>query len=183
MKFKLLFLAVSLTFSLSAQEKKELKEIREEKRVIVLQENENGKDYKVKIENDDVTSIQLNGVEVPKKDYAKHQQVIDRMKANLPKEFTAAMNGEITGEPKRMGEAESEQTIKITKNADGQTVIKVTPSSLDEKAFEFVITGASSITMNGEPLKEGEIRIKNIERIFKEIDEPQKGEKIIIKKQ
>ena len=158
------FILLGASQCLLAQDTKTQKITKEEKRVMVLRETEDGKDYTVKFENNEVASIKLNGKEIPKKEFNKHQAVVDRMMKNLPKEFSDAMTGDegkATGGVKPLT-IEREHVIKIAKNQLGQTILTFQPDA-SEKQFEFVITGAEDIKMNGEAIKEGEIKIKTKE--------------------
>jgi hypothetical protein len=170
-------------FNIFAQ--KESKPIlkKEEKRVMMIRETEDGKDYTIKFENDEVTSIKLNGKELPKSEFSKHQAMIDKIKLNVPKDFTEALKGDISKENDDLSATiQHEQVIKIAKNQMGQTLITFKPGS-GEKEFEFVITGAEDIKMNGEAVKEGEIRIKTVEtKMENEMDVTKMKKEIKIKK-
>ncbi len=185
MKFKnliILFL-VSCMNCAFAQKPEKQKVTKDEKRVMVLRENQGGKDYVVKFENDEVVSIKLNGKEVPKKEFSKHQDVINGMVEGMPKAFSDAMNEDNneTGGVKPMVK-EREHVIKVAKNQLGQTIITFQPDA-SEKQFEFVVTGAEDIKMNGDPVVEGVIKVKTVESEVEMIQEDgEKGKKIIIKK-
>jgi hypothetical protein len=182
MKVKsLLFICFLCSYSAFAQKEGKPTIKKEEKRVMMIRESEDGKDYTLKFENDEVTSIKLNGKELPKSEFSKHQAMIDKIKLNIPKEFNDAMKGDIVTEGGDMNlPHEQEQVIKIAKNQMGQTLITFKPGAGD-KEFEFVITGAEDIKMNGDAVKEGEIRIKTMEK-FIENGEPTTPKKVIIKK-
>jgi hypothetical protein len=182
MKVKsLLFICFLYSYSAFAQKEGKPTIKKEEKRVMMIRESEDGKDYTLKFENDEVTSIKLNGKELPKSEFSKHQAMIDKIKLNIPKEFNDAMKGDVVTETNEMNlPREQEQVIKIAKNQMGQTLITFKPGAGD-KEFEFVITGAEDIKMNGDAVKEGEIRIKTMEK-FIENGEPTMKKEMIIKK-
>jgi hypothetical protein len=168
--FIVLLCAVSSIFA--QQETKPITK-KEEKRVMMIRENQDGKDYTIKFENEEVTSIKLNGKELPKSEFSKHQTMIDKIKLSIPKDFTEALKGEmVTENDDMLAPIQHEQVIKIAKNQLGQTLITFKPGT-GEKEFEFVITGAEDIKMNGEALNEGEIRIKTIEtKVENELETP-----------
>lgn len=181
------FLLSLYNFGFSQTETKP-KITREESRTMVLRENDNGQDYIITFENNEVAKVSLNGKEIPKNDFNKHQNVIDKMLKNLPKEFSDAMqvNSEdekIGGYKPIKGQEESEQTIKVSKLENGNS--KIVFKTSEGKEFEFLIKGADEITMNGEPMSEGEIVIKTVEKIIENSEEPVKDDnvrkKIIIK--
>jgi hypothetical protein len=182
MKVKsLLFICFLCSYSAFAQKEGKPTIKKEEKRVMMIRESENGKDYTLKFENDEVTSIKLNGKELPKSEFSKHQAMIDKIKLNIPKEFNDAMKGDVVTETNEMNlPHEQEQVIKIAKNQMGQTLITFKPGAGD-KEFEFVITGAEDIKMNGDAVKEGEIRIKTMEKFIENGEPTMKKERIIKK--
>lgn len=162
----LLFLLATCKIAYS-QEKTNQKVIKEEKKTMVLRETEDGKDYIVTFENNEVAKIKLNGKEIAKKDFPKHQAIVDKMVKNLPKEFNDAMqvsdDVDKTGGYKPM-KIETEQKIKVTKIDDANSKIIFITS--DGKEFEFHIKDASQITLNGEVMEEGEIVIKSVEQML-----------------